>query len=59
MAEDAQSFNVSCFEHVFSVEMENAHLNDEQQSIIDYINNIVSGLYFIKGTLGNIKMFFV
>jgi hypothetical protein len=50
MAGDTQTFNISCFEHDFSLEMENAHLNDEQQKILDNINNINSSLYFIEGT---------
>jgi hypothetical protein len=39
--------------------MENAHLNDEQQQIFDNINNIDSGLYFIEGTPGSGKTFFI
>ena len=30
MAKDTQTFNTSCFEHDFSLQIENAYLNDEQ-----------------------------
>jgi type II secretory ATPase GspE/PulE/Tfp pilus assembly ATPase PilB-like protein len=59
MAKDAQTFNISCFEHNFFFEIENAHLNNEQQHIFDSINNISSGLYFIEGTPGSGKTFFI
>jgi Cdc6-like AAA superfamily ATPase len=59
MADDMQTFNISCFKHDFSLEMENAHLNDEQQQIFDNISNIDSGLYFTEGTPGSGKTFFI
>jgi hypothetical protein len=57
MTEDAQTFNISCFN--ISFEMGNVHLNDEQQRIFDNISNIGSSLYFIKGTHGSGKTFFI
>jgi Cdc6-like AAA superfamily ATPase len=59
MAEDTQTFNTSYFEHDFSLQMRNTHLNDEQQQIFDNISTINSGLYFIEGTPGNGKTFFI
>jgi ATP-dependent exoDNAse (exonuclease V) alpha subunit len=50
---------MSCFKYDFSFEMENVRLNDEQQHIFDNISNIGSGLYFIEGTPGNRKTFFI
>jgi hypothetical protein len=57
--DEDKHFNISCFEHDFSLEMENAHLNDEQQQIFDNISNIDSGLYFTEGTPGSGKTFFI
>ena len=59
MAEHTQTFNTSCFEHDFSLQMENAHLNNEQQQIFDNIKNIDCRLYFIEGTPGSGKTFFI
>ena len=59
MAEHTQTFNTSCFEHNFSLQMENAHLNDEQQQIFDNISVIDSRLYFIEGTPNSGKTFFI
>jgi type II secretory ATPase GspE/PulE/Tfp pilus assembly ATPase PilB-like protein len=59
MTHDAQEFNISCFQHDFSTEMQEASLNEEQQPIFDTIINHGPGLYFIEGIPGSGKTFFI